>query len=87
MARFLLLDLDHLQGQSFAFFLTCEYLINGDDRANITIAIIRYLPANGSTVNVVCHDLNIHLQDHKFWNVNISKMVSDSAKIPLMAFM
>ena len=47
------------------------------DRIHITIAIkyeVMYLPSNGTIVNVVHHDINLHFQGHKISSVNIMKM-------------
>ena len=41
---------------------------------------VRYLQSNGATVNTVHHDLALHFQGHKIWNVNISKTLSANKK-------
>ena len=59
------------------------------DRPNVTIAMrskVKYLPLNGTTVNVVRHNLDFRFQGHKFWNVNILKTVSASENSSCMTF-
>ena len=59
------------------------------DRSNITIAIryeVSCLPTNGATANVVHHDLDLHFQGDKSWNVYILETVTASNKYSSMTF-
>ena len=71
-------------------FISCAIISQmARDSAYITIAIRQeamYLPSNGATANVVYHDLDLHSQEHEFWNVNISKMVRASEKCSSVTF-
>ena len=81
----LLLDLDHFQDKSLAFYLINKHLINGErySRHYYCYQLGSHVFA---IVNVVPLDLDLHFQGYKIWNVNISKTMRASKKCSFMTF-
>ena len=87
-----IMDLEQLQAMYSIWMIQAQkhegqMMTNGANNNAAVRSEVRYLPSNGTTANVVNYDLDLHFQGHKFFNVNISKMVTASEKCSRMTIM